>query len=384
MVTQALMKDGLGEAAVSRICRGLLAAGANFSSEHFHHDAIDGLESLALKERVHHLVDVMARHLPSDFEEAAEILSRIRNHCYEGYADDSLRGFAAWPVIDYVAKYGIDSPSTSLPLLRYLTPMFSAEFAVRPFLETHPDSTYNEMMMWCLDPDAHVRRLASEGIRPRLPWGPQLKRYIENPTPVITLLDALVDDTSDYVRRSVGNNLNDISKDHPELVIKTCKRWLADNIAARQWIVKRATRSLVKSGHPKVFPLLGYTKKPKIILTPLTLSRTDIQLGQDLDILTEITSSTETTQQMVIDYAIHFMKANGKTKAKVFKWKNLRLKPGQTVRLEKTHPIKTITTRNYYAGTHQVELLINGKSKGRVPFDLQMDSEPSAVNDVHQ
>ncbi len=378
MAAQTLMKDGLGEAAVSRISSGLLAAGAEFSAERFHHDAMDGLGSLALKERVHHLVDVMARYLPSDFEETAKILSHIRDHWDEGDADDSLRGFAAWPVIDYVAKYGIDAPATALPLLRYLTPMFSAEFAVRPFLETHPESTYNEMMMWCLDPDAHVRRLASEGIRPRLPWGSQLKQYIDNPIPVITLLDALVDDPSDYVRRSVGNNLNDISKDHPDLVIKTCNRWLSDKIAARQWIVKRATRSLVKSGHPKVFPLLGYTKKPKVTLTPLTLSRTDIQLGENLEILTEITSSTDTTQQMVIDYAIHFMKANGKTKAKVFKWKNLQLKPGQTVLLEKKHPIKTITTRSYYPGIHQIELLINGKSKDRVTFDLQMNSDDPA------
>ena len=375
MATQPLMKDGLGKIAVSRISQGLLDAGAKFDPDTFRHDALSGMESLELKQRVQHLVQVIARYLPSDFEQAAAILSHIRDHWDESSTEDSLRSFAAWPIIDYVAEYGIDHPSTALPLLRYLTPMFSAEFAIRPFLVLHQKTTYYEMMMWCLDPDEHVRRLASEGIRPRLPWGGQLKQYIKDPSPVIVLLDSLVDDPSDYVRRSVANNLNDISKDHPELVIETCRRWLADKITARQWIVARATRTLVKSGHPKVFPLLGYTRNPKIALTPLSLFSVTIQLGDTLEISTEITSASDTLQHFVIDYAIHFMKANGKTKAKVFKWKNLRLKPGETVCLEKTHSIKPITTRSYYPGIHRIDLLINGKTKSKIPFDLKIDDD---------
>lgn len=375
MSTQSLMKDGLSEAAVLRISHGLLAAGADFTAEDFYRDAMNGLELLELKQRVQHLADVIAQYLPADFEKAASILGKIRDHWDDGDNDDALRSFAAWPVIDYVAKFGINSPSTALPLLRYLTPMFSAEFAIRSFLTQHPEVTYYEMMMWCLDPDEHVRRLASEGIRPRLPWGGQLKQYISDPTPVIALLDSLVDDPSDYVRRSVANNLNDISKDHPDLVIATCRRWLSEKIAARQWIVQRATRSLVKSGHPKVFTLLGYTRKPKVLLSPLTLSSSHIRLGETLEISTEITSTSDSPQHFVIDYAVYFMKANGKTKAKVFKWKNLRLKPGQSIRLEKKHAIKAITTRTYYPGKHQVKLLLNGKAKATAPFELEIGNE---------
>jgi 3-methyladenine DNA glycosylase AlkC len=333
---------------------------------------MSGLNDMELKERVRHLVDTIARHLSDDFEASARILFQIRNHWDEGTSEDCHRPFAAWPIIDYVAKYGIDSPETSLPLLRYLTPMFSAEFAVRPFLEQHPDITYNEMTLWCLDPDEHVRRLASEGIRPRLPWAPQLKQYISDPTPVIALLDNLVDDPSDYVRRSVANNLNDISKDHPELVIATCQRWMHDKISARQWIIKRATRTLVKAGHPKVFSLLGYTRSPKIEIDPLEITPSAITLGESLELSTTITSTAPTHQKLVIDYAIHFQKANGHTKPKVFKWKNLTLKPAECVHLQKKHLIEAITTRHYYPGTHRVDLLINGKTKATQTFELHI------------
>lgn len=370
MATQTLMKDGLGQAAVHRISHGLLAAGAQFDAEAFHQDALKGLDTLELKQRVQHLISVIAQYLPEDFKKTAAILGNIRDQWDEGDPKDNHRSFAGWPIIDYVAIYGIDDPDVALPLLRYLTPMFSAEFAVRPFLERHPVISYNEISLWCLDPDEHVRRLASEGIRPRLPWGSQLKQYIADPLPVIILLDSLVDDPSDYVRRSVANNLNDISKDHPELVIETSKRWLSDGIVAREWIVRRATRTLVKAGHPKVFGLLGYTRKPKLKITHLSITKPEIILGESLEISTEITSTADKTQKIVIDYAIHFIKSHGRTSPKVFKWKNITLRPGQVVTLQKKHPIKPITTRSYYPGAHRVELLINGKGRLTAPFEL--------------
>lgn len=370
MATQPLMKDGLGERAVLRMTHGLLDAGADFCEESFIQDAMEGLETLELKQRVHHLIEVMAKHLPDDFQTTAAILGRIRQNWDNGNPDDNLRSFAAWPIVDYVSIYGIQDPKTALPLLRYLTPMFSAEFAVRPFLNQHPDTTYHEMMLWCLDSDEHVRRLASEGIRPRLPWGTQLTQFIDDPAPVISLLNNLIDDPSDYVRRSVANNLNDISKDHPKLTIETCQRWLSDKVEARQWIIRRATRTLVKAGNPKVFPLLGYTRNPQLQPLSIELSSRQIKLGESLKMSVKIISQSDNNQSMVLDYAIHFVKANGQTAAKVFKWKNLQLKPRQSVQLEKFHTIKPITTRTYYPGTHSIELLINGKAKCHIPFDL--------------
>lgn len=370
MADNPLMKDGLGEVALERIINGLLRAGADFSPASFRKDALSSLHQLELKDRVRHLILVMGRHLPESFPETAKILGCIRDHWGETDPSDKLCYFAAWPIINYVAEYGLNHPDTSLDLLRYLTPLYTGEFAIRPFIETHRKQTYQQLLIWCMDPSEHVRRLASEGCRPRLPWGKQLLSYIKDPTDVIALLENLRDDPSDYVRRSVANNLNDISKDHPEIVIETCRRWLADAVPERKWIIKHATRTLVKAGHPEVFPLLGYTENPKLEITPPTLQPTTVCLGTPLQISTQITSTSEKSQHIVIDYAIHFMKANGRSSPKVFKWKNLILKPQQTLILEKNHPLKAINTRRYYPGIQRIEIMVNGKTTTDSEFSL--------------
>ena len=371
MAEHALTKDGLGEPAVDRIIEALQAAGAQFCADSFRRDALSSLDQLELKDRVRHLITVMSVHLPSSFPETAYILGEIKEHWPEP-DDDHQYYFAAWPIVDYVAKFGLNHPKIALPLLRYLTPLFTAEFAIRSFLEVHPEETYSQMLMWCLDSNEHVRRLASEGIRPRLPWGKQLSQYIKDPAPVVSLLQNLKDDPSDYVRRSVANNLNDISKDHPKLVIETCKSWQNERVTAREWIIRHATRTLVKEGHPDVFPLLGYTSKPQLSVDPPILSNHHIMLGEPLDIIVKISSNSEDKQYVVVDYAVHYIKANGQSSAKVFKWKNLRLKPGQSVTLEKTHPFKKVTTRRHYQGTHKIELLINGKHASESSFELHI------------
>lgn len=372
MAENLLMKDGLGEAAVERIIDALQSAGAEFSAEAFRRDAFSVLDKLELKDRVRHLITVMGRHLPSSFPETAYILGNIRDHWPEDDEDDKFQIFAGWPVVDYVAEYGLNYPAISLPLLRYLTSLFSAEFAIRTFIEVHPEDTYSQLLFWCLDQNEHVRRLASEGTRPRLPWGKQLPAFIEDPSPVISMLENLKDDPSDYVRRSVANNLNDISKDHPDLVIETCKRWLSEKVPARQWIIRHATRTLVKDGHPGVFSLLGFTRRPKLAVDAPELSTPHLLLGDSLNFSTSITSTSTEKQYVVIDYAVHYMKSNGKRAPKVFKWKNLRIKPGQTVILKKSQPFKKITTRRHYQGSHMIEILVNGKPTVATPFELHI------------
>ena len=366
------MKDGLGEAAVDKIIHCLLEAGADFSTESFRKDALSSLHTLELKDRVRHLILVMHRHLPQSFPKAAKILQKIRDHWPQDDTPGGPTYFAAWPITNYVATHGLNHPEISLPLLRYLTPLYTAEFAIRPFIETHRKQTYEQLLIWCMDSDEHVRRLASEGTRPRLPWGKQLPSYIEDPTEVISLLENLRDDPSDYVRRSVANNLNDISKDHPELVIETCERWLQDAVPERKWIIKHATRTLIKAGHPDVFPLLGFTARPKLEVKDPVLEPTVVTLGTPLQIKTEITSTAGKEQYIVLDYAIHFMKANGRTAPKVFKWKNIRIQPQETVTLEKVHPLKAINTRRYYSGEQKVEIMVNGESLSSAGFQLNV------------
>lgn len=366
------MKDGLGAAAVDRIANALAKTTPRFPKARFIAASMDGLEGLELKDRVRHLIGVMNAFLPADFENAAPILVGVKPHWDRGDPDDNLAGFAAWPIIDYIGEHGLAHPETSLAALRELTSMFSAEFAIRPFIIQYPESSLKTLMKWTRDPDEHVRRLVSEGSRPRLPWGQQLPAFIEDPAPVLPLLEALKDDPSEYVRRSVANNLNDISKDHPELVIEMCERWQQGAGADRQWIIKHATRTLVKAGHPEIFGLLGFTKNPQLELAGLNVAPKVIQLGDAIEFSATLRSAAKSTQKIVVDYAIHHRKANGTTTPKVFKFKTLQIAASETVELQKRHAIKPITTRKYYAGEHAVEILINGTTYGHVPFTLEV------------
>lgn len=369
------MKNGLAKPAILRISSALKQVLPQFNENAFIDDCLDNIESLELKERVNHLIAILHQYLPQDFSHTAQALTNIVPIWDFGDPDDALRSFAAWPLIDYIAEHGIECPDIAIPLMKTLTALFSAEFAIRPFILKYPKLCHQHLILWCQDDDHHVRRLVSEGTRPRLPWGIQLKPFVNDPTPTKIYLDTLKDDTSLYVRRSVANHLNDIAKDHPDVVINMCQHWLSqcnnkptDDL---QWLIKQATRTLVKKGIPEVFPLLGYTNKPKIKAEVLTCTP-EITLGDALSFTLEIKSTTAKNQRFVIDYAIHFVKANGATNAKVFKLKNVDLAAKQTLVIDKSHAIRPISTRKYYPGKHVLEILVNGESKASQSFILQM------------
>lgn len=369
------MKDGLGKQALQRAGTSLGRCVPGFPVHDFVERSLQGLGQLELKERVHHVIASLAEFLPGNFVETAGFLSRLPEVWEKGDPNDSLQGFAAWPLIDYVAVHGIDYPEVALDLLHDLTSLFSAEFAVRPFLKKHPDITFSRMVVWCDSPDHHVRRLASEGTRPRLPWGERLPAFIADPSPVLDLLERLKDDSSEYVRRSVANNLNDISKDNPAHVVQTCQRWLENSSPERKWIVRHATRTLVKGGHSDVFPLLGYTAQPKLSVESLELDKDVLVLGEAIEFTAVLKSKSTVEQRFVLDYGIHFMKANGKQSMKVFKLKSMTLQPGEAITVAKRHTIKPITTRAYYSGEHNVELLVNGKGIASEGFVLHVNEE---------
>lgn len=372
MATQRLMKDGLDQDAVSRLGKSLARTVKGFPVKRFEKDAMAALPGLELKQRVLHLVSVLHQYLPDDFRKTAPLLTALKENWDEGDPDDSLRSFAAWPVIDYVGEHGIAHPRQALATLKNLTSLFSAEFAIRPFITHHFDTTWKHLEQWCNNRDEHVRRLVSEGTRPRLPWGAQLAELIRDPKPVLPLLEKLKDDKSEYVRRSVANNLNDISKDHPELVIRTGKRWLKQATSERQWIIRHATRTLVKKGHADVFPLLGYSSKPVLEKTGVRTTGKIVHIGNELEFTVSLTASAKAKheQRMVIDYAIYFMKANGRQNPKVFKLKNVLLNPGEKLVINKRHSFRLISTRRYYPGQHKLVLLINGREMAEAGFRL--------------
>jgi len=364
------MKDGLNISAVERIAESLACTVPGFPKKDFTADTTKGLEALELKERVHHIIGVLHGYLPDDFNKTADILIQLKANWIPGDPNDTLAGFAAWPIIDYVGEHGLGHPEQALDVLKELTALFSAEFAIRPFINEHFELTFQCLKEWCADPDEHVRRLVSEGTRPRLPWGTRLPQFIDDPSPVLRLLEKLKDDSSEYVRRSVANNLNDISKDHPEKVVVICRRWQKSPSSGKTWIIRHATRSLVKAGHPDVFGLLGYTENPCVQVQSLEVSPKQICLGESLEFTVVLKSKAAVPQKVVVDYAMHHMKANGQTRPKVFKLRSLEIAPGATVELTKRHAIKPVTTRKYHPGKHAIEILVNGKTFGRVGFTL--------------
>lgn len=372
MTERRLMKNSLGSDAIRRISVALLAVMNDFPAPQFIEEAEAGITRLELKQRVSFLIVVLARYLPADFTVTAAMLLQINDHWDFGEQTDSLSGFAAWPLIDYVAEYGMEHPQQSLAVLKQLTPLFSAEFAIRPFITQHFALTYAALIKWSADPDEHVRRLASEGIRPRLPWGKQLVQFRDDPEPIIELIARLKDDPSVYVRRSIANNLNDIAKDHPERVIRLCKDWSVNATDNCKWIVRHGCRGLLKQGEPAVFALLGFTEKPQFQVEKFELVKSRIKLGESLGFLLGLSTGSVIDQYWMIDYKIHHVKANKTRTSKVFKLRTIKMKTNAYIEIEKKHPFRLITTRKYYSGMHSIEVLINGKSMGAIDFDLAL------------
>lgn len=364
------MKNHLNETAVQHIARCFGEIDSHFKQTQFFAQASEGLDKLELKQRVMHIIVALHDYLPASFSQTADLLKQLPNVWQQHDPYKQLSSFAAWPVIDYASVYGLSYPQQSLELLKTLTPLFSAEFAIRPFIIEYEDYCQSQFVLWVQDENEHVRRLVSEGTRPRLPWGMQLKNYMADPRPNIPLLTTLKDDPSLYVRRSVANHLNDISKDHPEILLSICQTWQPNGSQEVQWIIKHATRSLVKAGHTEVLSLLGYQQDIAIKITNFDVVRTELQLGDPLDFQFNLKSNSTAVQNLVIDYALHFVKANGQRKAKVFKLKSINLAAKQTCTMQKRHAIKAITTRQYYAGTHMLEIWVNGQSVASKEFEL--------------
>lgn len=347
----------------------------NFDKPAFIKDANHGLERLELKARGDQITNTMVKHLPTDFNEAGRILlATLGTPLAEKISgneidDNGIAGWAITPMAHYVALHGHDNFELSMTLLKAMTKRATSEFAIRYFLINSPEQTLAVLQHWALDEDHHVRRLASEGSRPRLPWGMQLPMFVKDPTPLLPLLEQLKDDPSEYVRRSVANNLNDIAKDHPDLVADIAKKWLPNTSKNRERLIRHACRTLIKNGHQKTLSTLGY-EAPIIKDTTLALVNTEVTLGNSLDFSFSLTSTAQQSQPLIIDFVIHHQKANGTTSPKVFKWKTVDLAANKTLTITKKHPIKKVTTRQYYAGLHHLEVMINGVPMGKVDFSL--------------
>lgn len=324
----------------------------------------DTWESRELKQRMRHITLTLRDFLPSDYRAALEILRRAAPRM-EGWS------FAAMVFPDFVEVYGLDDWEASLPALEQFTQQSSAEFAVRPFILRDPVRMMQQMNTWAHHENHHVRRLASEGCRPRLPWAMALPIFKQDPSPILPILETLKNDESEYVRRSVANNLNDISKDHPPVVIDIARRWQQDESPDMQKLIHHALRTLIKAGNPDALALIGANHHElNIQVREMRISPETVVFGGDLTFSFTIEALGSEPQNLVIDYVVHFKKANGSLAPKVFKLAKRTLTPGETVTLTRKHAFRPITTRQYYAGGHAIELKINGQLFERRKFEL--------------
>lgn len=334
----------------------------SFDARRFTRESVEGLEALSLTGRAGHLTDKLRRYLPDDFEAAAQILVASLGPEHASSESFGLTPFRYLPYTLFVARYGLDHFETSMQAQYELTKRFTAEGSIRPFLEKHPKRTYSQLVKWCEDPNVHVRRLVSEGTRPRLPWATRLPAFQRDPEPVIALLERLKDDPERYVQRSVANNLNDIAKDHPGRVAALCKGWSKNAPEGRSWIVKHALRSLIKQGKPQALAIMGIKQGAEIAIEDVSIIPKRVRIGDRARVSFDLVSTSARTQDLLVDFAVHFKKANGENRPKVFKLKRLTLAGKQKQKLELRVSFAPLTTRKPYPGSQPVELLVNGKA----------------------
>ena len=357
--------------------------GEVFHADKFVKDACNNLDELELKARSNQIATALATHLPTDFIRSAKLIDASLVPINANYSDETMTfthesdGLAGWiimPVADYITTVILQHPEQNfdhgIQLLKRCTCLFSAEFAIRPLLRDLPSKTLATLLTWQSDKNVHVRRLVSEGTRPYLPWGIRLHQFVAEPELIIPFLEALKDDDSEYVRRSVANNLNDIAKDHPNKVAALAQQWWLPKNKNRTRLIKHACRTLIKQGHPKVLEMLGYFPVT-LAASALTLSHKQLAIGESQQMTLTLKGNNACNQALLIDYVVHHQKANKLTSKKVFKWTSIMLGKGKdAVVIQKAHSFKKVTTRKYYSGEHKIEVLINGQSVAMQSFLL--------------
>ncbi len=359
----AAFKDIFNATRFRRIGARLAEIDPQFDPRRFLKLAITGLEPLTLTQRMRHGSHALRVTLPADFPVALAVLKKL--------APKLPRDFAAMMLPDFVGAFGTGHFDESMEALRFLTRFSSGEFAIREFLRRDLARTLAVMERWSLDPDEHVRRLASEGSRPRLPWSFRLVALDADPTPVASILQNLRADPSLYVRKSVGNHLNDISKNHPCWMLARLASWDLAHPHTR-WIAKRAARTLIKAGHQPTLRFFNFTGKTAVKLSGFRLAPARLKLGQVLKFSFNLISTARRPQQLAVDYVMHYVKASGGTAPKVFKLRELSLAAGQSLALSKSQTLRNFTTRKHYAGRHLLEIQVNGRILGRQGFLLQV------------
>jgi 3-methyladenine DNA glycosylase AlkC len=360
------LKHLVGKDLLQRMSTAIKKIYPEFDQRHFL-SLIQELETLELKPRIQFLRQELQKQLPQNYHQALQILLKSTQ-------SGTLKGFDLWPYTDFVQSYGIDELKVSLDALKELTQLFTAEFAVRPFLKRYPSETLEYLRHCALHESVDIRRWASEGTRPRLPWGERLHEFVRDPSPALEILECLKFDSELYVRKSVSNHLNDIAKDHPKKVIELLARWKQtaghEHASKIDWIIRHSLRTLIKAGHPGALKLIGVSNQPQIRFSGFKIDRKNYKINERIEFEFKVRSTSSRSQKLVVDYIVHYRKANQQATPKVFKFKTIHLPPKGELILSKSHTLKKVTTRKHYTGIHFLEIQVNGRILGRLEWNL--------------
>ena len=371
--TNSLKDELYNPQKVEKIAREIQEVYPAFDAQNFSQETLKAFVKLELKERIYHIRDMLHKYLPTDYQEAVSVLlEALPPELDNSKTDDDFGDFIYAPYSEYVTAYGCcdEHLHFSLEALRTITKRFSVEFAIRDFINIYPKETLKMLESCAKSTSYHERRLASEGLRPKLPWAKKLE--IEYTLP-LQHLELLYADKTRYVTRSVANHLNDISKRDTTLVLETLKRWQKSEKQTQKemtFITNHALRTLVKQGNQEALAFLGYVKHPAISVKQVKVMTPTVHIGEVLVFKVEIEALEDVA--LLVDYVVHFCTKNGTLSPKVHKLKKLSMKKGEQFVLKKRHPFKAnMTTRTLYAGEHLLEIQINGTIMHQVHFTLK-------------
>ncbi len=321
-----------------------------------------------LKQRMRHLTSVLYSVLPSNYFKATDKIIEIVDFIIQKKLMEG--SFIPMSFAEYVEIYGLENYQKSIVTFEEITKLISCEFAVRPFILKYEEKMMQQMLKWSQHEHQNVRRLSSEGCRSRLPWSMALPKFKNNPSLIILILENLKNDSSVFVQKSVANNLNDISKDNPKLVIEIAEKWIGKT-KNTDWIVKHACRTLLKAGNMQAMQLFGYSSAEMTEITNFEIKNKIIKIGENLEFSFNLFNKSEKQEIIRIEYALYFLRANGSLSKKVFKINEKKHLPQSDILINKKHSFKIRTTRKYYEGKQKISLIINGKEIEK-PTEFQL------------